>query len=628
MADETDEAEKAKTKRSRAPRKKAAPETPAEAAPETPAAAPPDIQFNPRQLLELYLKGEHEAVADNFLAILKHFRDVTYYRLDNQASYFVNAFVKNFLYIFTQQDFVPDVGKLQKFLEFNVVIANVTAMSDFKNTDPYITILLAQKQNFVKLLALYSPRNTVRINRRVLFDTEPNFASIWYHAFLENYKTGSVSENGLSHMRLHLDHQDRRMNGVNAFIHHAYFGCTYIDHEKDYRLKQRINQLVRAWPPAQKPVERKARKSTKPKIGVFTAMWFPRQSVYRSQQPFLEALSADYEMHLIHLGPERANLDTGLFASVAHYRIQRADDYSAFSPNDFDIAYFPDIGMNIESIVLANLRIAPIQISNYGHPVSTFGSEIDYWIGGQAAELEERARELYSERLVLIPGVGQLPVYPDYQLRYPSSPAEPVLVNCAWTGQKINFEHLSRLKTVIARARTRVVFRFFPGGSALNNGYLPLKRDIEEVLGAENVVVFRDLDYASYMNAMEAGHFSVDSWPFGGYNSAIDHFFLRKPLVCLRGDRFYNRAASHLAERVGMEDCICATPEAWIDRIVQLIDDAAYRDRLVKRLRVADLDTTVLALDEASAFKAAIDHIHQNHDALKAERDRKPIRIG
>ena len=589
---------------------------------------PEALHFNPRDLMERYLKGDHEGVADSFLAILKHFRDVTYYKLDAQASYFLNAFVKNFLYIFTQEDFVPETEKLLRFLEYNVTIANITAMSEFRNTDAYVTILLAQKKNFVKLLALYSPRNTIRLNRKVLFDTDAIFASIWYHAFLENYKTSSVSRNGLEHQRFHLEHQDHRMSGVNAFIHHAYFGCTYIDHENDYRLKQRINRLVKDWSPAQKKVERRARKSGKPKIGVFTSMWFPRQSVYRSQHPFIDSLKDDYELHLIHLGRERANLDTAQFASVANFRIQNADNYSAFSPNDFDIAYFPDVGMNLESIFLANLRIAPIQISNYGHPVSTFGSEIDYWIGGQSAELEERAPELYSERLVLIPGVGQLPVYPDYKLRYPTAPAEPVLVNCSWTGQKINFEHLVRLKEVIARAKTRAVFRFFPGGSALNNGYIPLKRDVEEVLGAENCVVFRDLDYQTYMHAMEAGHFSIDSWPFGGYNSAIDHFFLRKPLICLRGDRFYNRAASDLASRVGLDDCICDTPEDWISRIVQMIDDVDYRERLVKRLRVADLDSTVLRLDEAKDFKAAIDHIHRNHDALKASRDRSPIRIG
>ncbi|MEM6492059.1 MAG: hypothetical protein AAF684_09215, partial [Pseudomonadota bacterium] len=393
------------------------------------------------------------------------------------------------------------------------------------------------------------------------------------------------------------------------------------------KLKQRINALVRDWPPAAQKIERKARRGGKPKIGVFTSMWFPRQSVYRTQHPFLSTLTDDYELHLIHLGPERANLDTALFASVANFKIQNATDFSAFSPNDFDIAYFPDIGMNIESIFLSNLRIAPIQIANYGHPVSTFGSQVDYWIGGRDAEVEERHREFYSERLLLIPGTGTMPVPPDYQLRHVSAPATPVLVNCSWTGQKINYETLTLLKQAIDQADTPVVFRFFPGGSALNNGYLPLKKDIEDILGPQHSVVFRDLDYASYMQAMEAGHFGADSFPFGGCNALIDQFFLRKPVVSLIGDRFYNRAAICLAGKVGMEECLCDTPEAYVAKIVQLIDDAAYRDRLVKRLRVADIESTLLATDDAAFFKQAIDYALEHHDRLKAERGRTPIRI-
>jgi len=604
-------------------------ETPVEDTPPVapPVTAPQEIAFNPRDLMQAYLSGEHEKLADDLLAVLQHFRGTTYYRLDERAGYFVNAFVKHFLNLFSQEDFLPDTPKLLKFLEFNVTIANVVAMSEFKNTDAYIKILLAQKKNFLKLLVLYSPRNEIRIDRRVLFKTDPGFASIWYHAFLENYKTCCVPKNGLEHQRFHLQHQDANLAGVNAFIHHSYFGCTYIDHQNDYKLKQKINKIFRDWSVSKGPIERKKRNSAKPKIGVFTSMWFPRQSVYRTQHPFLSTLRDDYEMHLIHLGPERANIDTALFASVANFKIQNASDFSSFSPNDFDIAYFPDIGMNIESIFLANLRIAPIQISNYGHPVSTFGSEIDYWIGGQITEVEDRHREHYSERLVLIPGSGQLPVPPDYTPQHVAPPPSPVLVNCSWTGQKINYETLSLLKQAADRAENPVVFRFFPGGSVLNNGYLPLKSDVEEILGADRAVVFRDLDYKNYMQAMEAGHFGVDSFPFGGCNALIDQYFLRKPIACLTGDRFYNRASIWLAGKAGMEECLCDTPEAWVDKIVQLIDDAAYRDRLVKRLRVLDLDERLLATDDADGFKTAIDHLHANHRQLKAERGRTPIRI-
>ena len=95
-------------------------------------------------------------------------------------------------------------------------------------------------------------------------------------------------------------------------------------------------------------------------------MWFPRQSVYRSQHPFVRELAKEHELVLVHLGRPREDLDTEVFSEVRYYNAsEKADDLSSVDPNDFSMVYFPDIGMSIESIILANMRIAPIQISNY-----------------------------------------------------------------------------------------------------------------------------------------------------------------------------------------------------------------------------------------------------------------------
>jgi hypothetical protein len=186
------------------------------------------------------------------------------------------------------------------------------------------------------------------------------------------------------------------------------------------------------------------------------------------------------------------------------------------------MAYFPDIGMSIESVILANIRLAPIQVSNYGHPVSTFGAKVDYWIGGRDTEDPDRASEHYSERLVLIPGCGQAPVPIQHPPSYPQLADTPVLINCSWAGQKINDDHLQRLAEITRRVRTPVAFKFFPGGSVLENRYLPLRKSLEAALGAHRVQVFGNIGYSQYMTELEAAHFALDAHPFGGYNTAVD----------------------------------------------------------------------------------------------------------
>ncbi|NDC54244.1 MAG: hypothetical protein EBZ74_08120, partial [Planctomycetia bacterium] len=561
----------------------------AEKAPPQPPGQPEPPQPNPLlgfafdRLHAAYRDHDFDAMSRQFLEVLDHLRAVTYYAMDVPTTHALNGFVKQLLYFFSQEDFVLSDAYASRFIDLNGVIANAVAMSEFGSTDPYVRILLGQQRNFTKLLALYNPRNRVKIDRRLLFATSPALATQWYFCFLEGYRNGCADTTTLENLREHVAYEDDRLIGINSFTHHAYFGATYIDHERDYLVKQRINRLFQSTPLCQRVVKNTPKSRT---IGILTSMWFRRQSVYRSQQPFIEALAKDHELVLVHLGHDRGDLDTSLFKEVRRYDASKnADDLSAIDPNDFAMAYYPDIGMSIESIILANMRIAPIQVTNYGHPVSTFGSKIDYWIGGQETEAADRAREHYSERLVLMPGCAQAPVPLEYQLTYPKLPASPVIVDCTWSGQKINSDHLHRLKRIAERAKSPVEFRFFPGGAILGNGYIPLKRAIEGILGTERAKVMPDLGFEHYMPALEMAHFAIDAHPFGGYNTAVDLITLRKPIVTLAGNRFYNLSTAYLLRKVGLDELIATNEADFLDLCVRMIDDAEFRDRMIRRIK-------------------------------------------
>jgi hypothetical protein len=570
-------------------------------------------------------EGRHDEAAERFLTVLDHLRTVTYYRLDAAHQRALDVFVESFLHAMSRPDFRLSDAHALKLVDLNATIGNAVAMSGFRTTDPWVRIILGQQGNFTRLLALANTHTSVPLDRQSLFATSPAVATRWYFNYLEGYRTGCASDTTLANLRAHIRFEDDRLVGINAFAHHGYFGATSIDHEHDYLVKQRINRLVAATPLCQRPIVSKPRPG---KIAVFTAMWFPRQSVYRSQQPFLEALARDHELVLVHLGPDHADLDTRLFSEVRRYDAGRdAGDISAFAENDFALAYFPDIGMSLESILLANMRIAPIQVANYGHPVSTFGAKIDYWIGGRDTEVAERAGEHYSERLVLIPGCGQAPVPLDYQRRYPPLPEQPVIVNCPWTAQKINADHLRRLKTIGDRATTPVVYHFFPGGAVLGNGFIPLERAIHGILGADRARVFPDLPQERYLEALEGGHLAFDAHPFGGYNTAVDLLTLRQPILTLAGNRFYNLSTASLLRRVGLDELVATTEQQFLDLGVRLVDDRAFRERMIRRLKTADLAETVLSHEHVPAFVRAIDHLLARHASLAKQPGREPILI-
>jgi protein O-GlcNAc transferase len=64
-----------------------------------------------------------------------------------------------------------------------------------------------------------------------------------------------------------------------------------------------------------------------------------------------------------------------------------------------DILFYPDIGMSASTYFLAYSRLAPIQMTSWGHPVTTGLETIDYFVSAKAVEPDD-AQQHYTERLV------------------------------------------------------------------------------------------------------------------------------------------------------------------------------------------------------------------------------------
>src|SRR5262249_42792684 len=140
---------------------------------ETPAPAPgapsiPEIlQFEPRDFFELYARREYDELSRRFVTILAHFEQTSYGALGDRMQYLVSAFVKVFLDLFTQPDYGLSEPFIVPFIRLNLTISNLVAMSGFGTTDAYLEVLRNQDANFVKILTLYSARNTVGFDRQM-----------------------------------------------------------------------------------------------------------------------------------------------------------------------------------------------------------------------------------------------------------------------------------------------------------------------------------------------------------------------------------------------------------------------------------------------------------------------------
>jgi len=579
-------------------------------------------QINAREVFGLYINQQYDRLSEKFLEILRHFETTTYFQLANDARYFINMFVKLFLDIFTQPDYTISPQHGIQFVQLNAVISNLVAISHFKNTDPYLELLKNQPHNVYKFLSLYSVRNSVDVDKKILFNANQQFACLWYSFFFDLYRPCLAEKYTSENFQRHLYFTDERIKEYHN-ISAIYFGSTYIDGEGDRALKEKINQAIQT-----SAFCTSANIENTPnhhKIAIISSLWFKGHSVHRTLSKYVESLQQDYELTLVHLGPTRNNTDISSFREVKYVA---GLNIEAIRRNDFIAIYYPDIGMSTESIFLSNLRLAPIQICGTGHPVSTFGSQIDYFISGQDVENPADVVSKYSERVILLPGLGAIHEHPTYQLKNPPKPTSPFIINCPWFAQKINYQMVCVLREIIERSPQEILLRFFCGNSLMaKNDFLPFAQSLESVLPANSFDVVPGKVYDEYMAVMEEGEICLEPHHFGGSNIIADSLYLRKPTITLEGGRWYNRIGSQMLRLVGLSELVCTTKEDYINLTLKLIGDRAYRHQIQEKLNQADLGQTIFNSECQHYFKQAIDFIIQNRDRLQNEDSKQPIII-
>lgn len=601
-----------------------------------PASAPPAAKapartksampaFDSRELLESYIRKDYDAVCLKSLDVLQFFYNTTLVQTSAKEKLVIDSFVSTFLFIMGQSDFrVPDRHAVS-LIRMNLTISNLVAISSTRTTDGVLENLLNQEGNLVKFLALCSARDQVEFSRSALFAANDQLASLWYNAYGEIFRTGVVSPLVCKNLQTHYAFDHPKYNSIHE-AQELFFGSTYVDGETDRLVKPRVNACVRrsikklAGPIKNRPDPRK--------IAVISSVWYPGHSVYRNYYHYLKALEG-FHLTFFRLHNPRPEMDLSLFDEVRSLDREKGElNLEPIRDNDFMLVYFPDVGMHYDSIALANLRLAPIMAASPGHSVSTWGSEIDYFISGVDAELPKHAERNYSERLVLLPGCGVIHNQPNYKPTGRAKSISEFIINCPWTAMKMNTRFVETIQDLISRSYRKLRLRLFVAGSLQRqNDFLPFANMIFHALGKENVELVTARGYADFMKLMEEGDLSIDSYHFGGCNSVADSLFLRKPIVTWEYDKWYGRIGSAMLRMVGLEELIATSEQDYLEKVLRLIHDDPYRDAVTAKLQKVDLDETIFSTKDAPSFQRAVRYLIENHDQLKREKSREPIRI-
>ena len=280
-----------------------------------------------------------------------------------------------------------------------------------------------------------------------------------------------------------------------------------------------------------------------------------------------------------------------------------------------DVIFYPEVGMDPVTSLLATLRLAPLQLAAWGHPVTTGLPTMDCFLSGDLLEGPE-ADSHYRERLVRLPGTGVYTQMSDLEAR-------------PWNGS-------ARSGAVVRFALCQQSIKFDPADDALlvqiakRVGSCEFWLVIPEKLGW-TAVKLRDrlarafraggLDPADYLRLtpwlpsgqflgfLDAMDISLDSPAFSGYTTAWQAVHRGLPIVTLAGRYLRQRLASGVLRQIGMEDQIARSSEEYVDLATNLAHErlggsgrAAERRAAIRRAAHKS-DNNVAAI---RAFETAV----------------------
>jgi hypothetical protein len=181
------------------------------------------------------------------------------------------------------------------------------------------------------------------------------------------------------------------------------------------------------------------------------------------------------------------------------------------------------------------------------------------------------------------------------------------------------------LREIQQKASLRIHFQFFPSWTISRyQSAIPFLNNIDKFFKGAATVYF-DTPYQQYLELLENGQFTVDSYPFGGYNTIVDALFVGCPVVTLEGTRFFNRASSALMRKVNLTHLITTNRVDYVEKALELVDNPSLLKATRDAVTATDLKALLIDTEEPTYFANAIEYLINHHTELKQTKDRKPL---
>jgi protein O-GlcNAc transferase len=265
--------------------------------------------------------------------------------------------------------------------------------------------------------------------------------------------------------------------------------------------------------------------------------------------------------------------------------------------DNLHILVFLMLGASPAMMSIAALRLAPVQCSAWGHPVTSGIPTVDYFLSGNLLE-PPNAQEHYSEQLVRLPNLGisyPRPLFPppnqtraDFGL-----PEDAVLYLSCQLVYKYLPQHDHLLVEIVRRVpKAHLVFVLRSTGSnSITEG---LKQQfLHRLQGAfaqaglnfeNHYSLLLAQNWQSYPNLLHCVDVFLDTVDFSGGHTTFDAIACNLPIVTLPGNLMRGRQSYAMLQMLGVTETIATSEADYIDIAVRLGLEPEWRAAIAHQM--------------------------------------------
>ena len=513
---------------------------------------------------------------------------------DADFQHITTRFVACVFRLFSDARWALPADVFREMLPLSSTFHLLVAATPFRDTNHVLKQVLARGQSnmkpeeFFKLCFLWSPYCGIKIEWGLFFKRYPlEISEIVLQALSQFCYLTPESREALDELTSQVANGRVVVEPTpkNLWVFaQAWMFLSYKSSKQKRECKRKLNESARRWALSQgvKEVEKDSYPSRdRPKAIVAIEVMRSNHAMYRAMSGYIASLRDYFEVIGVGFADKVDEKSKALFDSYISLQLDPRrlnSNANIIKKQQADVLIYSSIGMSHQFPVLANLRLAPLQVVLTGHHDSPESEVIDIL----ATEQNSISLPVNSfEKFMPIAGVHWHDLAPHFQTkaavsrRLASQNNNKVRVAVACSIMKLNSCFLDALEQISARSKNQIVFNFFAN---CNNVY---KNQVAQALSCRtfDFELQPARQYQDYLTALAECDFAISPFPYSNGNGNIDAIKAGLPIVSLRSDELTGQQDYAILKAMTAPDrfCLDSVP-SYVERAVQLADSKDFRE--------------------------------------------------